>query len=317
MIRRSIPLRFASLLLLTGAACTSLHAQVVPPEQVVPLTLSEGAADDPGRVFEVPVLCDDLEAQFEFGASGATRISQSMARRCIGQIEPDPALDRTRAPDGEPVFLGRLTIDLRFGGRDFTLRAMVMKDKYCQKPEKQGMLGYDALRPFQWEVDPTVPSLTLRPPGAPPEPHPLSVLPMGEDSESCFVRVRIRNVTEKLDLMPGSSFVQAGVPLQRAWDFSSGRQLHIEVNRFGSVREIWLHGDDVVELGPHLRETDLPVALIGDPRHPDSPGTIDSGLGQCVLNRFVYCVDAKRHQLRLLRRVANGAERSAASTSRP
>lgn len=294
--------------------CWLLICRVAPPcgaaqrqrEQVISLEIADGEPDDPGRVFSLPVECNGVAAQFELGGFGVSRISQSLADRVHALILPDSQLSRHHDPDGKPIFAGSAFVSIALGGMEQDFRVAVMKDAYCQKPEKQGMLGYDVLREFQWEVDPSAPSLTLRPLATPPASKPLAILPLRTTGDGAFVRIRIRNVTEELGLMPGSSFVQAGPRLQRAWDFSSGKKLEIkdmDVNRFGDVRTIRLHGQDVVELTRDLRETDLLVALIGDPKNLNSTTMESSGLGQCVLNRFVYCVDARRRQLRLMSRV--------------
>jgi hypothetical protein len=104
-------------------------------------------------------------------------------------------------------------------------------------------------------------------------------------------------------LMPASSVVQAGPSLQRKWDLTSGKEVKLEVTRFGKVRTVWLRGDDVVALTSFLHETNLPVALIDDPKKPHFENLEENGLGQCVLNRYIYCVDPRRQQLRIMVRV--------------
>ena len=128
-----------------------------------------------------------------------------------------------------------------------------------------------------------------------------------------YVRVRVRNVSEEIAISPGSSFVQAGPRLQKAWDLNSGKPLNLDVNQFGNVRVFWLRGEDTVELTKDLKETDLPVCLMGDPKHPQRKVPTDSGLGQCVLNRYVYCIDSKRQQFRIMSRVLVPATRPADS----
>lgn len=267
------------------------------------MTVADGKDDDPGRVFWVPVNVNGVDANFELGGYGITRISESFSRRCDAAILPDVELSKNRDPDGKSIFAGAAIVNFSFGGQTRELRVAVLKDECCQKPEKQGMLGFDVLRSWQWEVDPTKPSLTLRPPGTTPAHPPMAIVPLRPNINGFFMRIRIRNVSEDVALMPGSSFVQAGPDLQRSWDMTSGKHLELEVKRFGDVRTVWLHGDDVVELSKTLHETDLPVALIGDPKKPRFTLMEANGLGQCVLNRFVYCVEPKREQLRLIKRV--------------
>jgi hypothetical protein len=276
---------------------------VKPQEQILPLTVIEDEVGDPGRVFLLPVKCNGVDAQFELGCFGDTRISLSFAKQCVAHVYPDAELDRTRDPDGKPIYAGAAMLHIEFGGQEREIRAQVMKDECCQKPEKQGMLGYDVMRNWQWEVDPIVPALTLRPPGTPPAKKPLAFLPLRVSPLGYYLRVRIRNVSEDVALMPASSFVQAGPNLQRKWDLTSGKEIKLEVKRFGTVRTVWLRGDDVVALTSFLRETNLPVALMDDPKKPHFRDMEENGLGQCVLNRYIYCVDPRRQQLRIMARV--------------
>ena len=284
---------------------------VKPPEHVLPLTVVEDEAGDPGRVFLMPLTCNGIEANFELGAFGDTRISESFAKKCDARVYPDAELDQTRDPDGRPIYTGTAMVRIDLAGQEQEVRAQVMRDECCQKPEKEGMLGYDVMRNWQWEVDPRAPKLTLRPPGAPPARRPLALLPLKVTPLGYYLRVRIRNVSEDVSLMPASSFVQAGPALQRKWDMTSGKQIKLDVKRFGAVRTVWLRGDDVVELTPMLRETDLPVALMDDPKKPHFTNMEENGLGQCVLNRYVYCVDPRRQQLRIMERVPQAKPTSA------
>src|SRR5205807_5152515 len=132
--------------------------------------------------------------------------------------------------------------------------------------------------------------------------RPLAILPLKEHDGAYFVKVKARNMVADVALVPASSFIQAGADLQRAWDLNSGKRLDLEVKTFGDVRFLRLTGRDAIELSSDLRETDLPVALIGKDEHGPRPNAASSGLGQCLLNRFVYCVEPHRQQLRLLRR---------------
>ena len=202
------------------------------------------------------------------------------------------------------MFDGSAMATISIGGQDRTVRISVMKDQYCQKPEKEGLLGFDVVKDFQWEIDPVARTFTLRPATTLPAKKPLYILPLRIGEDGYFLKVRIRNVTQDLALMPNSSFVQAGVSLQRSWDLTSGEKLKVDVNRFGNVRTTWLNGKDCVELTRYLKETDLPVALMGDPKKPQNANVLDSGLGQCVLNRYVYCVEPRRQQFRIMSRVA-------------
>jgi hypothetical protein len=264
------------------------------------MKIADGDPDDPGRVFSVPVTCNEFAADFGLGCFGTTRVSASFARRCHLIIEPDPVLDRTRDPDNKPMFDGAALATIEIGGQEREIRISVMKDQYCQKPEHEGLLGFDAIKDFQWEIDPVKQTFTMRPATTVPAKKPLYILPLHVGEDGYYLKVRIRNVTQDLALMPGSSFVQAGLSLQRAWDLNSGEKVKVDEKRFGEVRTTWLNGNDVVELAKNLRETNLPVALMGDPKKPKIVNMVDSGLGQCVLNRFVYCVEPRRQQFRIM-----------------
>ena len=214
-------------------------------------------------------------------------------------------LARNVDPEGEPIFAGMARVKVRFGGREQIVHAPVMKDKHCQVPEKEGVLGFDVVRAFQWEVDPSAPSLTLRPPGTAAAGKPLAIVPLRMNDIGYYLRIKVRNLSEEVALMPGSSFLQAGTRLQRQWDFNSGQKADMEVTRFGNVRTMRLRGVDVVELGKGLKDANVSVALMGDPKDPEKSADADSGLGQCVLNRYVYCVDPKAQQVRIMARVAD------------
>ena len=54
--------------------------------------------------------------------------------------------------------------------------------------------------------------------------HSRPPLRVGEDGY--YLKVRIRNVTQDLALMPGSSFIQAGLSLQRAWEPRGSPRTH-------------------------------------------------------------------------------------------
>ena len=290
---------------LAGIASDRVMAAPPPPpfrEKVLPMKIADGDPDDPGRVFSVPVTCNEVAADFEMGCYGTTRVGSSFAKRCNLQIEPDSVLDRMRDSQNKPMFEGAALATIGIGGQERTVRVSVMKDEYCQKPEKEGLLGFDVVKDFQWEVNPVALTFTLRPATTVPSTKPLYILPLRVGDDGYYLKVRIRNVTEDLALMPGSSFIQAGLSLQRAWDLNSGDKVKVDESRFGDVRTTRLEGTDVVELAKYLKETDLPVALMGNPKKPRITRLLDSGLGQCVLNRYVYCVEPRRQQFRIMAR---------------
>jgi hypothetical protein len=281
-----------------------------PAVRTIPLSVAYGPEHDPGRVFSVPVECNQVKGGFELAAYGNSRLSSSFAKRCHAQVQPDESLSRQMAADGGEIFAGTAQVWIAVGGGKQRVRAVVINDRYCQTPEKEGLIGFDVLRGFQWEVNPLVPSLTLRPAGTAASRKPLAVLPLTLGTGGCFLKVKVRNADATIALMPGSSFVQANAALQHKWDMLSGKPAEIEAGqRFGEVRTLLLRGLDAVELTPEFRETDLYVALVGDPNRPEH-STIESGLGQCVLNRLVYCVDVKTHQFRILARATDDHGRS-------
>jgi len=290
-----------------------LTAAKPPAEQVLHLRILDGDDRDATRVFGVPVTCNDEPADFVMACNGPTRISENFARQCHADVTADEQLNRQTDAQGKPIFTGIANVRLRLGERESQVTATVVKDAYCQKTEKQGVLGYDVVKNDQWEVDPSAATLTLRPPGEPPKARPLAILPLKEHDGAYFVRVKARNVVAEVALVPASSFIQAGPDLQRAWDLNSGKRLDVDVKTFGDVRVLRLSGRDVIELTPDLRETDLPVALIGKDDRGPRPNSASSGLGQCLLNRFVYCVEPRRQQLRLLRRAPQPAQTQAVS----
>ena len=273
-----------------------------PAEQVIHQHILDGEQCEPMRGFGVPVICNDEPADFVMACNGPTRISASLAKQCHADVMPDEQLSHQTDAQGKPIFAGVAKIRLRLAERESQVTATVVNDAYCQKTEKQGVLGFDLVKDQQWEVDPSAATLTLRPAGEPPQTKPLAIVPLKEHDGAYFVKVKARNVMAEVALVPASSFIQAGPDLQRAWDLNSKKRLDINVKTFGDVRVLRLGGRDAIELAPDLRETDLPVALIGKDDHGPQTNAASSGLGQCLLNRFVYCVEPRRQQLRLLRR---------------
>lgn len=292
------------LLALNGGQLAGLEPHSIRGKTVLPLSLCDGdKPDDPLRALMVPVECGGKAGSFELGGYGRTRISETFAVSIGADAQPDEFTRTQLDPQGKPIYLGGARVVLKLGELEQEVDALVVTDDHCQKPEKQGVIGADALRAFQWEVDPGAATLTLRPPGTPPGHKPLAILDTRHTQAGWYVRVRVRNASEEIAVSPGSSFVQAGPKLQKAWDLNSGKPLDLEVKQFGNVRVVWFRGEDTVELTKSLKETNLPVALMGDPRHPELKVPTDSGLGQCVLNRYVYCIDPKREQFRIMSRV--------------
>jgi hypothetical protein len=300
-------MRLFRTILVAVLALNAICFGAITKQVVLPLRIVDGDAGDDGRIFGVDVFSNNFPATFEIGCFGQSRISESFAKQCAATIEPDFGKDVERDPDGKPVMAGTATIMLRLAELELEVPVRVMRDVYCQKPEKQGMIGFDVFKQFQWEIDPTKPSLTLRPIGTPPRTRPLALIPMQLSDEAFLVHARIRNRTEEMALLPATSFIQVGPLLQKQWDFNTGQAMKLDVNLFGAVRTVWMHGDDTIELAAgFVKDTDLRVAIMLT-NHVSK--TVTSGLGQCLMNRFIYCVEPKRGQLRIMSRVAGPTTR--------
>src|SRR5579863_4486449 len=104
-MRDGFSILFAALVVL-NAATIQAAAPARLRSQVIQMTVADGKLDDPGRVFWVPVVCNGVEANFELGGFGPSRISESFARECRVSIFPDSQLDRSRDPEGKTIFLG-------------------------------------------------------------------------------------------------------------------------------------------------------------------------------------------------------------------
>ena len=136
----------------------------------------------------------------------------------------------------------------------------------------------------------------------------MATLPLKDDRDNLWINVKIRNVPVDVLLAPQSSDIQIDPELQRKWDLQGGTETEV-IGYLGKERYRKLTGGkDCIELAGTIREHGLLVILIGDKNHPELTPSARSGLGQSLLNRFVYCVDAKRKEFRILSRVRAGGD---------
>jgi len=277
-------------------ALLALYSIAAADELVIPLKVASGHIGPHGdnRIFAVPVRCGGVEADWVWGCGGYTTVSQAFANRCALTILPESDLEDVRDADGQPMFVGEARTTLWFGGRTHKSTVKVMRDSIYNRG-MTGVIGYDVAIAFQWEInpDPLKPTLTLRPPGSQTPRKPILTLPLKDDRDNLWINVKIRNVPVDVLLMPQSSDIQIAPDLQRKWDIESGLQ-HDVVGYLGPERTRKLTGGkDCVELSPELREHNLVVILVGDKNRPELTPAARSGIGQSLLNRFHYAVDAR------------------------
>ncbi|HEY8668032.1 MAG TPA: hypothetical protein VIL86_15380 [Tepidisphaeraceae bacterium] len=278
------------------------------PDVVIPLSVELGDLHDRDcRVFGVPVVCGGIKATFVWGCGGENIITEKFARDCKLDITPNHDFDQYVDPEGKRMFLGEAKTKLEIGGVGETTTVQVMRDsKYTQG--QSCTIGYDIAKRFQWELNPLKRTLTLRAAGTHLAAKPLAVLPLKDEAENFWIPIKIRNTPVDVRLIPQTTDIQAGPELQKKWDLEKDGQ-KVEVNSYmGSIRTILLKGRDTVTLGNQIVERDALVILLDD-----SPAA-KSGIGQSLLNRFVYCVDPKRKEFAILQRIALEQARA---TTRP
>ena len=135
---------------------------------------------------------------------------------------------------------------------------------------------------------------------SPPPPglqQPLATIPLKDENQNLWVNIKIRNVAVDVCLIPQSTDLQAAFDLQKRWDLEH-KGLKVETNTYlGNVRTTKLTGKSGAFLSPDIFETDLLVILLEE--NPNAR----SGIGQSLLNRFVYCVDTDKKEMSILARV--------------
>jgi hypothetical protein len=277
---------------------------------VVKLGVESGRPSDHGRdtrVFTIPVTCADAKANFTWGCGGQTIITKSFAQKARIEIRDNEGLKGYVDGSGKPIFAGDAPIDVVFGGQSHQVVTLVMYDTPANR-NVPGVIGLDAAKMQQWEIDPRVPQITFRGLGSVPEKRskPLATIALKEEDENLMVHVKVKGAEEDVVLMPQAAEFQASPALQKAWDLdpaaSSGAA--------GNGRVLTFHGGaDTLQLNDQISETNFLVFLLG----PENPNA-RSGLGQSVLNRFVYSVDVERKELTLWERVTPGATTRPAGT---
>jgi hypothetical protein len=124
-----------------------------------------------------------------------------------------------------------------------------------------------------------------------------SYLMLAPRSMALWLNIKIRNVAVDVCLIPQSTDLQAAPNLQKRWDLEHSG-LKAETNSYlGNVRTVQLTGKSGVWLSPDIFETDVLTILLEN--NPNA----SSGLGQSILNRFVYCVDAENKQFSIISKV--------------
>lgn len=276
----------------------ALFAGVVRGEDVVlPLTVDSGEITDRDtRSFAVPLTINGVEAKFTWACGGWTIVSETLARECKLTIRPDADLESFVDSAGRPMFLGSSIATIELAGVKSEVDVVVMRDGV--QPGLVGVVGFDVAKKFQWEIDPSVPSLTLRKPKTKIQRKPLATLPLTLDQMNLWLNVKIRGVAVDVMLLPQSTDVQIAPDLQKKWDMTlrSGREEPVPQSYIGDARSLQLRGDDGVWLAKNVFEKNVLVILMAD--HPNA----QSGLGQSLLNRFVYCVDPEKKEFTILRR---------------
>lgn len=290
-----------TLLLLLTAGCWLPTPVASAAERFEPITLplkvTEGDLfNRDARVYSIPVECGGASTLFTWACGGETIVSQAFAVRAGLRIKPDPDNAGFMDGRGQPLFAGSAQADLKIVGRSHPVSVWVMRDGEHNK-EMTGIIGYQVARNYQWEIDPRVPQLTLRPPGTKPDKKPLASLPLKEENQNFWINLKLRNVPVDLCLIPQSTDLQAGPALQKKWDLDHGG-LKIETKSYlGNVRTVTLSGKSGAYFTPEIFETEILCILVDE--NPNAP----SGVGQSLLNRFVYSVDPQLKQFNILARV--------------
>jgi hypothetical protein len=260
----------------------------------IPLKVLEGDLHNRDcRVFGVPVDCAGVSTVFTWGCGGETIVSENFARKAGLRVKPDPDNAGFVDGNGNALFAGSANALLNIGGKAHDVGVWVMKDGEYNKG-MTGIIGYNVARKHQWEIDPRVPQLTLRPLKSALVKKPLAVLPLKDEAQNLWLNIRIRNVPVDVCLIPQSTDFQAGPDLQKKWDLAhKGEKLEVKTY-LGSVRTTLLEGKSGVMFSPQLNESNVLVILLDD--NPNAK----SGIGQSLLNRFVYCVDADRKEFAIM-----------------
>jgi hypothetical protein len=212
---------------------------------------------------------------------------------------------------GAPLFLGDASVDIVFGERSHPATAWIMRDGEFNL-EVPGVIGYEIARLYQWEIDPRVPQITLRTLGTPHKGKKLATIPLKDENENLWIKVKVRNVDEDVCLMPQTPEFQASPQLQKAWDMDRAGEKDEGIKTYlGNVRVLTMRGKDGVWLNSEIFEGNLVAFLLAD--NPNAR----SAVGQSLLNRYVYCVDPELKQMVLIERVAGSKKAVTQATTVP
>lgn len=300
-MRCIIPLLAAILLTAPAGLLTSVSKAADPKPAfspiTIPLTVIEGDLFNRDcRVFTIPVECSGVKTHFTWACGGETIVSETFAKQTRLAIKDDPELTPFIDAAGKPLFLGSSLAEISVGGRSAATKVWVMRDGETNK-QPTGIVGYQLARQFQWEIDPRIPQLTLRPPKTPLAKKPLATIPLKDENQNLWMNIKIRNVAVDVCLIPQSTDLQAAPNLQKRWDLEHSG-LKVETNSYlGNVRTVQLTGKSGVFLSPDVFETDVFAILLEN--NPNA----SSGIGQSILNRFIYCVDPELKQFNILDKV--------------
>ncbi len=264
---------------------------------VIPLTVGEGDLFNRDcRVFTIPVECSGIKTHFTWACGGETIVSETFATQTRLATKDEPELAPFIDAAGKPLFVGSAIAEISIGGRSTATKVWVMRDGETNK-QPTGIVGYQLARQFQWELDPRVPQLTLRPPKSPLSKKPLATIRLKDENQNLLINIKIRNIAVDVCLIPQSTDLQAAPNLQKRWDLEHSG-LKVETNSYlGNVRTVQLTGKSGVWLSPEIFETDVLAILLEN--NPNA----SSGIGQSLLNRFVYTVDAENKQFSILSKV--------------
>jgi hypothetical protein len=293
--------------LLTPAAFADDAPATPPPAArdadapvTVKLGIESGRENDHGRdtrVFNLPCTCGDAKANFTWGCGGQTILTKSFADKARIEIRDNDALKQYVDGAGRPLFVGDAPIDLVFGGQSHQIVALVMRDGEFNK-NVPGVIGFDAAKAHQWEIDPRGPQITFRKLGTAPAKKPLATVPLAEQDDNLVIHVKVKGVEDDVALMPQTPEFQASPALQKGWnlDLTAGGEAR---TNFGNARVLTFRGEDAIQFSDDVKETNFLVYLLS----ADNPAAARSAMGQSILNRFVYCVDVQRKELSLMERV--------------
>ena len=269
-------------------------------DTVLKMGVESGRENDHGRdtrVFTVPIACGDAKTNFTWGCGGQTILSAGFADKARVEIHPNEDLKLIVDGEGKPLFLGDATVEIILGGKPYPTTAWIMRDGQFNK-NVPGVIGYEIAKKFQWEVDPRVPQITLRALGTAPKKKVLATLSLKDDQDNFWVHVKVRGAEDDVTIMPQTPDFQVSPEMQKTWDVMRGDKQPDDVKTYlGNLRVLSLRGKDGITLNGDIFETNFVAYLL-----PEGLNS-RSAIGQSLLNRFVYSVDASKKEMVLIERV--------------